>query len=76
MTESKKKRIIRYQQVDKIILRKPTDHLTKITICIFEEIFSLERDELVEFSAESNGRQPKGSEERKNQLIKGEKILF
>ena len=28
---------------------------------IFEEIFSLERDGLVE----SNGRQPKGSEERK-----------
>ena len=36
----------------------------------FEEIFSLERDGLVEFSAASNGRQqPKGSEERKNYPI-------
>ena len=33
------------------------------------KIFSLERDGLVEFSAESNGRRPKDNEERKNYLI-------
>ena len=32
---------------------------------LFEDIFSLERDGLVEFSAESNARQPEGEEERK-----------
>ena len=32
------------------------------------EFFSFERDGLVEFSAESNGRQPRGSE--------GKKIVF
>ena len=34
-----------------------------------KKFFSLERDGLVEFSAESNGRQPRGSEERKNYPI-------
>ena len=32
-------------------------------------MFSLERDGLVELSAESNGRQPRGSKERKNYPI-------